>query len=110
MLQVPRYQTLADSWFLLPLFFALASFVFISLQTLLPKQGGRGCLCEISALSSSRCSHPSSIFKTFVFINLQIPFPVTPLAAHLYKTPGYHPSLQLFQPHTLGLLHSSLQT
>src|SRR5882762_5077061 len=57
--------------------------------------GGWGCLGDISALSASRCCHPSSIFKTFVFINLQIPFPVTPLAAHLYKTPGCHPSSHL---------------
>src|SRR5882762_2405245 len=57
--------------------------------------GGWGCLGDISALSASRCCHPSSIFKTFVFINLQIPFPVTPLAAHLYKTPGCHSSSHL---------------
>src|SRR6266850_1873503 len=55
------------------------------------KHGGWGCLGDISAPSASRRCHPSSIFKTFVFINLQIPFSVTPLAAHLYKTPGCHP-------------------
>ena len=93
--QVSPYHTVADSWFLLPLFFALASFVFISLQTLLPKHRGVGYPSDIFALSASRCYHPSSIFKTLVFINLQIPFPVTPLAAHLYKTPGCHPSSHL---------------
>src|SRR6267143_2525018 len=53
--------------------------------------GDGGASADISVLSASRCCHSSSIFKTFVFINLQIPFPVTPLAAHLYKTPGCHP-------------------
>src|SRR5712671_5764268 len=113
--QVSPYHTIADSWFLLPLFFALASFVFISLQTLLPKYRGWGCLCDISALSASRCYHPSSIFKSFVFLNLQIPFPVTPFAAHLYKTPGCHPcsglSITLPPSHSWTLaLFSSLLT
>ena len=33
-------------------------------------------------------SIPPSIFYSFLFINLQIPFPVTPVFSHLYKTPG----------------------
>src|SRR6267378_1324039 len=57
---------------------------------------------------------PHRFFKTFVFINLQIPFPVTPLAAHLYKTPGCHPgsrpsiTLPTSQSWTLALFSSLL--
>src|SRR6267142_7062068 len=75
--------------------FSLSLPLFSSACGLFCQNMGVGCLGDISALSASRCCHPSSIFKTFVFINLQIPFPVTPLAAHLYKTPGCHPSPHL---------------
>src|SRR5258708_6503734 len=41
-LHLTRSQQLAASWFLLPLFFALPSFVFSNLQSLFAKQGRWG--------------------------------------------------------------------
>src|SRR5882762_3122765 len=97
------------------LFFSLSLPLFSSACRLFCQNtGGGGASATISALSASLCCHPSSIFKTFVFINLQIPFPVTPLAAHLYKTPGCRPcsglSITLPPSHswTLALFSSDL--
>src|SRR5258708_13667280 len=49
--QAPPFQQLAASWFLFALFFALASFVFNSLRTLLQKHRGWGYPHPVFGLS-----------------------------------------------------------
>jgi hypothetical protein len=63
------------SYSLLPLFLRVPSFVFNSLQPLLPKTGGWG----IPRASHLRhYTRPSSIFYSFVFTVLRVAFPATP--------------------------------
>src|SRR5258708_19492723 len=115
--QAPPFQQLAASLFLFALFFALASFVFMSLQTLLPKYRGgylgtsapcfppsyapRGASipCGFSGLrmvpvttgvyhQRSFCVAANPIGSPFVFITIQNPFPATPFFSHPSKMPG----------------------
>ena len=121
-LQILCSQTLADSFSLFALFSTLPSLVFNSLRTLCAKRRGvggtlrhlralRACpfFRRASALSfavilwlllfSSTYKSPlvAHRFATFsVFIHLQFPFSATSLYSHLYKTPGCHPTPQLF--------------
>src|SRR5260370_7444975 len=65
----------------------------------------RGCTLRASDLSAFAAS---PIGSSFVFTNLQIPFPATPLFSHQYKTPGVGAVLRRFAfPFAR---HSSLST
>src|SRR5882757_1083333 len=80
----------------------------------LQNTGGMGYLCDISAPSAPLRYHlplscgpfifihlqipprRASICNILCFMHLQIPFSATSLYSHLYKTPGCHPTSQLF--------------
>src|SRR5882762_8327966 len=120
-LQIPCSHTLADSFSLFALFSTLASFVFNNLRTLCAKHRGVGYLCHISAPSAPARSsggplryHLPLSCGSFYFHPLTNPlssridlqhslfsctykslFP-TSLDSRLYKTPGCHPTSQLF--------------
>jgi hypothetical protein len=91
--QVEPFQTVADSWFLLPLFFSLASFVFVSLQVLLPKHRGWVPLRHLRSVYLSVLSSCAD-FQNLCFDGLANPFSRN-LSLHIYTKP---PCVTLSKP------------